>query len=95
MGLYTRPELHEKRSNESETFKLINEIRRVTVGCFGEAAALDPATTEGFATTPVCHGIPVGVPDPVQQDRVPWVVDDVDLRVYFYVLGGWHYVALT
>lgn len=95
MGLYVRPELHEKRSDESETFKLINEIRRVTVGALGEAAALDPATTTGFATAPVVHGAPVGVPDPVQGDRVPWVVDDTDMRVYFLVNGNWHYAQLV
>lgn len=95
MGLYERPELHEKRDGETQAYKLINEIRRVTVGALGEATALDPATTTGFATAPVVHGVPLDPPDQVQGDRVPWVIDDTDMRAYFYVNGAWRYAQLV
>lgn len=95
MSLTELPELHEKRSDEGETFQLVNMLRRRTNAALGEPSALAITTTAGFATAPVVHGAPVGVPDPVQGDRIPWVVDDVDMRVWFYVLGGWHYAQLV
>lgn len=95
MALVELPELHETRSDEGEVFKLVNMLRRRVNASLGEPIALAVTTTEGFAEAPVVHGAPVNPPDAVQGDRVPWVVDDINLRVWFYAAGAWHYVALV
>lgn len=95
MALVELPEVHEGRSKESELYKLVNLERRRINENLGEPAALALAAVQGFATAPTCAGVPVGVPDAVQEDRVPWIVDTVDFRVYFRVGGAWRYAQLV
>jgi hypothetical protein len=58
------------------------------------SAALATAATNGFLYLPSCAGQPTGTPA-TYTGRVPVVVDTTNLRIWFYVAGAWHYVALT
>lgn len=92
MPLVELPDVRENRDGRGALFKVVNMVRRRVNEALGEPAALALASVAGFATAPVMHGAPVGVPDAVQEDRAPWVVDDINLRVWFYMAGAWHYI---